>query len=292
VLFVLAVIVGWFMARRALAGIETVTQTARRIAGGSFDERVPVKKRADEIDQLAITFNQMLDRIQTLVKEIKEMSDNIAHDLKSPITRIRGIAEVSLTTGSSLNEYKNMAGSTIEECDRLLDMINTMLIISKSEAGVDHFESKAVNISQVVRDACDLFHSSAEDKGLNLVCDAHDSSTIHGDIRMLQRMTANLLDNAIKYTPAGGQIEVIIDSKKEQTFQLIVKDTGIGISDKDLPHIFERFYRCDPSRSQGGSGLGLSLAKAIATAHGGDITVSSIPDQGSTFTVALPKSPR
>ncbi|MGD8258160.1 MAG: ATP-binding protein, partial [Desulfobacterales bacterium] len=290
VLFVLAVVVGWFMARRALAGIETVTQTARRISGGSFDERVPVKKRADEIDQLAITFNQMLDRIQTLVMEIKEMSDNMAHDLKSPITRIRGIAEVSLTTGSSLNDYKNMAASTIEECDRLLDMINTMLIISKSEAGVDQFERREVNITQVVRDACELFHSSAEDSELSLVCDAQDYLTINGDIRMIQRMIANLLDNAIKYTPAGGKIEVAVDSKNELTLQLNVRDNGIGISKEDLPHIFERFYRCDPSRSQAGTGLGLSLAKAIATAHGGDITVSSISDQGSTFSVTLPKS--
>lgn len=132
VLFVLAAVVGWFMARRALAGVERVIRTARRISGGSLEERVPVNRRVDEIDQLAITFNQMLDRIQKLVTEIKEMSDNIAHDLKGPITRLRGIAEVSLTAGSSLAEYENMAAGTIEECDRLMDMINTMLIISRT----------------------------------------------------------------------------------------------------------------------------------------------------------------
>ena len=130
-LIVLAAGVGWFMARRAVSGIEAVTHTAQKISGGSLQERVPVKPRGDEIDQLATTFNQMVDRIQTLLTEIKEMSDNIAHDLRSPVTRIRGTAEVTLTTGKSLEDYENMAASTIEDCDRLLDMINTMLLISK-----------------------------------------------------------------------------------------------------------------------------------------------------------------
>ena len=116
---------GWFTARRAVSGVEAVTQTARKISGGTLEERVPVKKRGDEVDQLAITFNQMLDRIQVLLTEIKDMNDHIAHDLRSPITRIRGTAEVALTTGKSLNDYENLAATTIEECDRLLEMINT-----------------------------------------------------------------------------------------------------------------------------------------------------------------------
>jgi heavy metal sensor kinase len=289
VLFILAVIVGWFMAKRALTGVETVTQTARRISDGSLDERVPVKKQAEEIDQLATTFNQMLDRIQKLVTEIKEMTDNIAHDLKSPITRIRGLAEVSLTTGSSLNEFESMAASTVEECDRLLDMINTMLIISKTEAGVSQIEPKKINIAGVVRDACQLFQLPAEDKGLILVCDTPENFTINGDVRMIQRMIANLIDNAIKYTPSGGKIEVAVSSDYDRSVQISIKDTGIGISAEDLPHIFTRFYRCDPSRSLAGTGLGLSFVQAIARAHGGDITVISGPDKGSTFTVILPE---
>ncbi|MCK5417189.1 MAG: HAMP domain-containing protein, partial [Desulfobacterales bacterium] len=177
-LFVFAAIVGWFMARRAVAGVETVTQTARQISEGRLTERVPVKKHQDEIDQLAITFNQMLDRIQTLVTGIREMSDNIAHDLKSPITRIRGISEVSLTTGASEKEYESMAASTIEECDRLLDMINTMLVISKTEAGVNKLDTQEMDIAAVVRDACELFQSPAEDKDLRLICDAPGNFSI------------------------------------------------------------------------------------------------------------------
>jgi heavy metal sensor kinase len=286
-LFVVAAIIGWFMARRALAGVEAVTRTARQISEGSLKQRVPVKKYQDEIDQLAITFNQMLDRIQALVTGIREMSDNIAHDLKSPITRIRGISEVNLTTGASDKDYETMAASTIEECDRLLDMINTMLVISKTEAGVNKLDTQEMDIGAVVRDACELFRAPAEDKDLRLVCDAPGNFSISGDNRLIQRMIANLLDNAIKYTPAGGSIEMTVNTVNDAA-TITVKDTGIGISEKDIPRIFERFYRCDPSRSEAGIGLGLSFARAIARAHGGDITVTSIPDQGSTFTVTLP----
>jgi heavy metal sensor kinase len=288
ILFLLAAVVGWFMARRALAGVETVTQTARHISNGNFQERVPVKKREDEIDQLALTFNQMLDRIQTLVNGIKEMSDNIAHDLKSPITRIRGISEVTLTTGSSLDDYENMAAGTIEECDRLLDMINTMLVISRTEAGVTTLEKKEIDIGAVLREASDLFQSAAEDKGITIVCQADAKICVDGDMRLIQRMIANLLDNAIKFTAPTGRVEVSVDTNENQRVIINVSDTGIGIAPEDLSQIFERFYRCDPSRSQAGTGLGLSFARTVARAHGGDITVTSTPGQGSTFSVTLP----
>ncbi len=288
ILFFVAAVVGWFLARRALAGVETVTQTARHISGSSLEDRVPVNKREDEIDRLAITFNQMLDRIQALVTEIKEMSDNIAHDLKSPITRIRGISEIALTTGASPNDYEKIAASTIEECDRLLDMIDTMLVISKTEAGVSSLEKNEINISSVLRDACELFQPAAEDKGLTLICDAVRDFKIYGDIRLIQRMIANLLDNAIKYTPSDGRVGISAHAASSQRMEIVVTDTGVGISEKDLPHIFERFYRCDPSRSQAGTGLGLSFARTVARAHGGDITVKSSPNQGSTFSVTLP----
>ncbi len=288
-LIVVAAGVGWFMARQAVSGVEAVTRTAQKISGGTLEERVPVKARGDEIDQLATTFNQMLDRIQALLTEIKEMSDNMAHDLRSPITRIRGIAEVTLSTGKSLAEYEAMAANTIEECDRLLDMINTMLIISKAEAGVVHLTREEIDLAGVVQEACRLFDPTAEDKGITLSCHAPDESHFIGDKRMIQRMLSNLLDNAIKYTPSGGSVNVSV-AENEARVVVSIKDTGMGMSPTDLPHIFERFYRCDESRSQTGIGLGLSLARAIARGHGGDITATSSPNQGSTFTVTLPKS--
>ena len=290
-LFVFAAIIGWFMARRALAGVEAVTRTARQISETSLMERVPVKKYQDEIDQLAITFNRMLDRIQTLVTGIREMSDNIAHDLKSPITRIRGISEVSLTTDASNKEYETMAASTIEECDRLLDMINTMLVISKTEAGVNKLDTHKMDITSVVRDACELFQAPAEDKDLRLICEVTGTTSISGDNRLIQRMIANLLDNAIKYTPNGGSVEVAVNPVNNDAVAITIKDTGIGISEKEMSRIFERFYRCDPSRSEAGIGLGLSFGRAIARAHGGDITVSSEPNHRSLFTVFLPNTP-
>ena len=281
--------IGWFMARRAVSGVEAVTRTAQRISAGTLEDRVPVKIQGDEIDQLAITFNQMLDRIQTLLTEIKEMSENLAHDLRSPITRIRGIAEVTLTNGKSLSEYESMAANTIEECDRLLDMINTMLMISKTESGVDKLSREEIDLAGLVRQACDLFEPSAEDKGVTLGCNVPVRSLLVGDSRMIQRMLSNLLDNAIKYTPSGGTVTVSVSEDDTQVI-ISVKDTGCGISPSDLPRVFERFYRSDQSRSQSGIGLGLSLARAIARAHGGEITATSAPNQGSTFTVTLPKS--
>jgi heavy metal sensor kinase len=289
-LTVLAAGVGWFMARRAVSGIQAVTHTAQKISGGSLEERVPVKPRGDEIDQLATTFNQMVDRIQTLLMEIKEMSDNIAHDLRSPVTRIRGTAEVTLTTGKSLEDYENMAASTIEDCDRLLDMINTMLLISKTEAGVEKPVGENVEIAALIRKACELFDPIAEDKNVSLSYYAEEKNLVSGDARMLQRMLANILDNAVKYSSPGGKIEVSLTGTKNRIITMSIKDTGVGISGTDLNRIFERFYRCDQSRSQAGTGLGLSLARAIARAHGGDITVTSTVNQGSTFNITLPKA--
>jgi heavy metal sensor kinase len=286
----LAAGVGWFMARRAVSGVEAVTRTAQEISGGTLDKRVPVGTRGDEIDQLATTFNQMLGRIQALVTEIKEMSDNIAHDLKSPITRIRGMAEVTLTTGKALGEYENMAASTVEECDRLLDMINTMLMITKAESGVDKGHDEGIDLAQVVRDACELLEPVAEDRGLSLACDTPATCDLIGDRRMIQRILSNLLDNALKYTPSGGAVKVSLSEKDGTEVVVAIQDTGIGIPPGDLPHVFARFYRCDQSRSEPGTGLGLSLARAFARAHQGDITVTSTPGQGSTFILTLPKS--
>ena len=284
-------LIGWFMARQALSGMEVVTRTARDISSGALDKRVPVTRKGDEIDQLATTFNRMLDRIEGLVTGIKEMSDNIAHDLKSPVTRIRGIAEVTITTDPSVQAYENMAASIIEECDRLLDMINTMLVISRTEAGVDKLKLEKVNISRIVQDACVLFKSSAEDKELAMNCAVAEEIFLSGDRRMIQRLVANLIDNAIRYTPARGVIDISLRSTGQPAVEITISDTGAGISAEDLPHIFERFYRCDPSRTDTGTGLGLSLALAIARAHGGDIAVSSRPGKGSRFTITLPLNP-
>ena len=287
-LMLAAVGVGWFMARRAVAGVEAVTATAARIADGALDERVPTTSRDDEIDRLARTFNRMVDRIEDLVTGIRQMSDNIAHDLRSPITRIRGAAEVTLATGRTMAEYEQMAAETVEDCDRLLDMINTMLLISRTEAGIDRPERLPLDLATMVREACDLFVPLAEDAGLGLTCDAPIPVPVAGDRPMLQRMVANLIDNAIKYSPPGGQVSLAAERLNDGTARLTVADTGAGIPPDAREKIFERFYRGDQSRSRGGFGLGLSLARIVARAHGGDITVDNMVGGGSRFTVLLP----
>ena len=281
---------GWFMARKALGGVAAVTRTAAVISGARLSERVPVTGHGTELDQLATTFNGMLDRIERLVKSIREMGDNIAHDLKGPVTRIRGLAEVTLVNGTTLGEYQAMAGSTIEEADRLLSMVNTMLVISRTDSGEGEFCMEPVDLSQLVAEACQLFSPLAEDGGIVLNCTIREKITVRADRGMLQRCITNLLDNAIKYTPSGGTVTVTVRPGKRQQVDICVKDTGPGIPPENLERVFERFFRADPSRSLSGTGLGLSLARALARGHGGDITVESVPGQGSEFTLALPLS--
>ena len=287
---VLAALIGWFMAKRALANVEEVTQTARGISASDLHQRVPVKGQTDEIATLATTFNDMLDRIQTLITEMKEMNENIAHDLRSPITRIRGMAEMALTTGKAIEDYETAAANTIEDCDRLLEMINTLLYISQTEATGGKLAVEEVDVGGIVRDAYELFQPVAEDKGVNLVVQIDTDLKVRGALQGLQRMLANLIDNALNYTARHGTVTVSVSGNDKHGI-IAVKDTGIGIPPEDLPYIFRRFYRCDRSRSRPGTGLGLSLAQAIVHAHRGEISVTSTPNVGTTFTVRLPCAP-
>lgn len=286
-LFFISAVIGWFLARQALKGVEEVTQTAMDISKGDYDKRVQVKKRLLEINRLANTFNAMLDRIQALIKGMGEITDNVAHDLRSPLTRIRGIAEMTLVGKSTVSDYEKMAASTIEECDNLISVINTMLDITEIEAGVGRFEKETVHLNKLLMDACDLFRPVADEKNIQLQGRMPDEIYIQGDKSKLQRMVTNLLENAIKYTEPGGKVTISAYKDAGQA-RIVFSDTGIGISEADLPKIFERFYRCDNSRTQPGTGLGLCLVKAIAMALGGDIRVKSKPNEGSTFSVSLP----
>ncbi len=286
-LFFVAAFIGWFLARHALKGVEEVTQTAIEISKGSIDKRVEVKRRHYEIDRLANTFNEMLDRIQTLIKGMHEMNDNVAHDLRSPLTRIRGIAEMTLVGNGSMHDYTEMAANTIEECDKLIEIINTMMDITETEAGVNQFKSEPLNIVDLVLSACDLFDPIAKEKEIQLITLLPETLVIDGDKSKMQRLITNLLENAIKYNKEGGTVTISV-KQENQLVNIQVEDTGVGIPEEDLPHIFERFYRCDRSRSLAGIGLGLSLAKAIVRAFNGDIRVKSALDRGSSFQVILP----
>jgi heavy metal sensor kinase len=290
VLIVFSTFVGWFVAKTALAGVEEVTRTAIQISGGDFSSRVPITGRGEEIDRLATTFNNMVERIQALVKGMKEITDDIAHDLRSPITRIRGVAEMTITSTKGNQDYELMAGSIVEECDRLLGMINTMLDISEAKAGLSKLDMSQVDISKIVEETCELFGPIAEEKNTGIIKKLPENTFIWADNQKLQRVVSNLLDNALKYTPTGGTVTVTVEGDTDQV-RVSVNDNGIGISQDDLPHIFRRFYRCDRSRSQPGTGLGLSWAQAIIQAHGGHISATSTLNETSTFTVTLPNIP-
>jgi signal transduction histidine kinase len=229
----------------------------------------------------------MLERIQSLIAEMKEVTDNIAHDLRSPITRIRGLAEITLISEKDIDAYQNMAASTVEECDRLLRMINMMLEISETEAGVSTLNRSDVNVSGLIEEACDLYQPLAEDRGINIEVNVPTRCQLFGDKGKLQRVLSNLLDNAIKYTTPGGKI-IVSSEEVDKKVIISIHDTGIGISEDEISRIFERFYRGDKSRSIPGAGLGLSLVQAIVRSHGGEIKVSSSSGVGSTFTVSLP----
>ncbi len=282
-------LVGWFMARRAMSGVERVANMAIRIGKGDLDLRVPLGNEGEEIDDLARAFNEMAERIQALLWELKEVTNNIAHDLRSPLTRIRGIAEATSTGEHSTDEYQEVVRMVVEESDRLVGMINTMLAIAEAESGMAELSKEAVDVSEIVNNAYELFLPTAEDKGLHLAVDIPpEPLIIPGDISRLQRIIANLLDNAIKYTPAGGKVIISAEGTQTQVVVSII-DSGVGIDEQDLPRIFDRFYRGDQSRSTFGNGLGLSLVRALVQAHRGEINVKSSPGEGSTFTVLLPR---
>lgn len=285
----ISAVCGWFLSQKALAGVGAVTLTAQRISGTNLEARVPVTGSQDELDLLAKTFNTMLDRIAGLVANIREMGDNIAHDLKSPLTRIRGLAELTLVGNKDSGAFESMAASTIEEVDRLLSMINTMLVISRAEAGQGEFRFEPVDLSGLVHEACDLFDAVAEDKDILLKCTAPAPVVARVDRGMIQRALTNLIDNALKYTPCGGRVWVEVVDAGGGRVEIQVHDTGDGIAASDIERIFDRFFRVDPSRSESGAGLGLCLARAIARGHGGDLCVESVLGKGSVFSLRLPK---
>lgn len=287
VMLVIGVALGWFITRRAMAGVIQVTRIASRIGSNELYTRVPPGGQGLEVRQLAGAFNGMLQRVQVAMEELKRVTDDVAHDLRSPLTRMRLMAESAATTNSG--DCKDTAASIVGEIDNMVAMINTMLDISQTESGVKGLNIKSVDMDEIVRAAFDLFEPVAQDKGIEMVfVSAQKPVSLQGDRSRLQRVVANLLDNAIKFTPGPGKVTVSLENTDNRV-RLTVRDTGIGIAARDLLHIFGRFYRGERSRTTRGNGLGLSLAAAIIKAHKGSIQVFSEPGKGSEFVVDLPK---
>jgi signal transduction histidine kinase len=213
--------------------------------------------------------------------------DNVSHDLRTPLTRLRGTAEMALAAPPDVDRYREALADCVEESDRVLVMLNTLMDISEAESGALQLRREDIDLATVVGRALDLYRDVAESKGVALAAQAAPGVVVKGDRTRLEQVAANLIDNAVKYTLSGGRVDVEVAARDGRAL-LRVRDTGIGIRQDDLPHIWERLFRGDSGLTERGLGLGLSLVKAVVEAHGGTVEVASAVGQGSTFTVALP----
>ena len=286
--FAIALTGGWLATQSALGPIRRLAFAVQRIIRtGRTDARVPLDGSGDALDELTDLFNAMLDKIEGLVTAMRGALDNVSHDLRTPLTRLRGTAEMALAGPADLDRYREALADCVEETDRVLQMLNALMDISEAESGALQLRRERVPLSEVVERAVDLYREVAEAKGVRLAVEAADDVAVTADRTRLEQAAANLIDNAVKYTPAGGLVDVEI-GRTGSAALLRVRDTGPGIPADELPRIFDRLFRGDRSRAERGLGLGLSLVKAIVEAHGGTVAVDSSVGAGSTFTVALP----
>jgi signal transduction histidine kinase len=280
---------GWLATQSALRPIRRLTEAAGRIVRtGRTDERVTAGVDDDAIGELTRLFNAMLDRVEGLVTGMREALDNVSHDLRTPLTRLRGTAEMALAGPPDVDRCREALADCVEESDRVLVMLQTLMDISEAESGAMPLQRLPVNLGEVAQRAVDLYKDVADARRVSLAPAGGDAVTT-GDRVRLEQAAANLIDNAVKYTPEGGQISVWtgIDAGRAM---LRVSDSGPGIPAEELPHIWERLFRGDRSRAERGLGLGLSLVKAIVEAHGGSVSVTSEPGKGSTFLASFPAS--
>ncbi|APG27574.1 hypothetical protein A7E78_06825 [Syntrophotalea acetylenivorans] len=288
IMLMVGILIGFYVAKNALSGIQRVRHGADQMSRGDLSQRIVLDGGSEEIKNLTHSFNRMQDRIQSLIGELHDVTNNVAHDLRSPVTRMRGLAETTLTGDQSLEEYRDMAGAVVEESDRLVGIINVMLEIAETDAGLRPPAQKPVDIKEIIQDVAELYSSVAQDKGISLTTKIPEIDLIvYGDRSCLQRALANLLDNAIKFTQQGGQVVVSAHTENQHLVVKVV-DNGPGIPKDDLVRIYDRFFRGDQSRSTPGNGLGLTLVQSIVHAHGGEISVDSSTDQGTQAKISLP----
>jgi signal transduction histidine kinase len=284
----LGVLGGVFVAHRATKPVRDVVATARSIIDtGNFSKRVPTNGGSTEFEELAQQFNRVLEKNQALILGMRDALENVAHDLRTPLTRLRGTAEVAVQSTSD-PVAREALSDCVEESDRVLTILTALMEIAEAESGAIRLHPEKASIAQLLKNAVELYELVAEEKRIKMTTDFPSACEAVVDPVRMRQVFANLLDNAIKYTAEGGSVKV---SCREENGRVIVRvrDSGIGILPADQPRIWERLYRGDKSRSQRGLGLGLSLVRAFVEAHHGEVSVHSTPGKGSEFVVSIPK---
>jgi signal transduction histidine kinase len=295
IVVILGIAGGLFVMRRVLQRVDAMTATAQTIMAGDLSGRLPVGGTGDELDRLAGHLNAMLDRIEALMRGLKEVSDNIAHDLKTPLTRLRNRCEEALRTAEDEAQYRAALEGTIEESDGLIQTFNALLMIARAESGQARDNMRDFDAAEVAHGVGELYEPLAEEKGLTLTIDAPVAALVRGNRELVSQALANLVDNSIKYAapaaalPEGVRPEIRIQAASEgDRILLTVADRGPGIPEADRARVLERFVRLEQSRSQPGSGLGLSLALAVAHLHGGDLKLED-NHPGLRTVISLPR---
>src|SRR5215475_10308672 len=296
IVVILGIAGGLFVMRRVLQRVDAMTATTQTIMAGDLTERLPIAGTGDELDRLAGNLNAMLDRIEALMRGLKEVSDNIAHDLKTPLTRLRNRCEEALRTAEDEAQYRAALEGTIEESDGLIQTFNALLMIARAESGQARDNMRDFDAAEVARGVGELYEPLADEKGLTLTIEAPAAAPVRGNRELISQALANLVDNAIKYAvpdaalPGGMRPEIRIQAASEgDRILLTVADRGPGIPEADRARVLERFVRLEQSRSQPGSGLGLSLALAVAHLHGGDLKLED-NQPGLRTVISLPRA--
>jgi len=296
IVIILGLAGGVLVARRVLRRVDAMTETTRTIMGGDLTGRLPVTGTGDELDRLADNLNAMLERIEALMHGLKEVSDNIAHDLKTPLTRLQNRSEQALRTATTEAEYRAALETTIEESEGLIRTFNALLLIARAESGQARDHMADFDAAEIARGVGELYEPLAEEKGLTLTVDAPEPANVHGNRELVSQALANLVDNAIKYAKPGGDaagkpadIRVTAKGEGDDRIVLTVADNGPGIPEADRKRVVERFVRLEQSRSQPGSGLGLSLASAVARLHGGELKLED-NEPGLRTVISLPRA--
>ncbi len=278
---------GWLLTKRALKPLDAVIKASHRISSGDFHHQIETSETSSEIRDLTGAFNQMIERLEASFQQIQSFSENASHELRIPLSILRGQTELSLKRFRSGEEYRKTLESNLEEILRMEKIVEKLLFLSKADRGEIEINRAEVDASSLLEYVYEQFQIPAKEKNIHLTLDTNEPALIKGDEILLRELLLNLLQNAITYTPESGEIMLSL-SREEEQILISVADTGCGIPEDEIPHIFDRFYQVDKSRSTQGHGLGLSLCKWIVESHKGRITVESAVGKGSRFTVYLP----